>query len=215
MSKEQFVKTYYTHAKKAEKTTGIPVLFALAQSALESGWGKHAPGNMMFGVKASSKRNYGGWEGDKQLLTTTEYSTNPNLSYPVILSGYPIKTESGKYKYRVKTYFRAYPTPYHSFVDWSGLLSTASRYKTAMENRNDPYRFAEEVAKAGYATAPNYATKVKGVMRQIETLVESTGVVLKMENKPVKKAVMPLLFVLLGLGVLVYGITINKEEVDG
>jgi len=83
-----------------------------------------------------------------------------------------------------------------------------------MANRNDPYRFAEEVAKAGYATAPDYATKVKGVMGQIESLVDATGVGLKMEKKFVKKAAMPLLFVLVGLGMFVYGIK-YKEERNG
>lgn len=48
---EHFVLTYYIYAKKAEKRTGIPALFSLAQSALETGWGKIIKRNMLFCIK--------------------------------------------------------------------------------------------------------------------------------------------------------------------
>jgi len=34
--------------------------------------------------------------------------------------------------------------------------------------RSNPYKFAEEVAKAGYATAPNYADSLKKLIKTIE-----------------------------------------------
>lgn len=37
-----------------------------------------------------------------------------------------------------------------------------------MKVKEDPYRFAEEVAKAGYATDPNYASSLKAVIKTIE-----------------------------------------------
>lgn len=172
MTPQSFVDNFYSFAKQAENKTGIPALFALAQSALESGWGKHAPGNMLFGMKTGSGKSFGGWQGEKQLVTTTEYATNPNLKFPKILPGYP-KKEGDKYKYMVKDYFRSYPSPLFSFLDWAGMLAGLSRYKKAMQNRNDPFLFAEEVAKAGYATDPNYAKKVIGVMRQFAPLLKS------------------------------------------
>lgn len=172
--KEQFVITYYPFAKKASEKTGIPVLFALAQSALESGWGKSAKGNMMFGVKKGSGRNYGGWSaGQSQLITTTEYSSSPHSSFPFIYPGYPIQTSSGKWKYRIKDLFRAYPNPFFSFLDWAGLLFKNNRYSGALRYRKDPYRFADEIAQAGYATDPNYASKVKTIMREIEGIIIS------------------------------------------
>ena len=171
MEKTDFISTYYPVAKKAERETGVPALFALAQSALESGWGKHTPRNMMFGMKIGSGRNFGGWDGDRQLITTHEYSSKPNLSYPHIYPGYPIPSTGGKWKYKIKDYFRAYPTPLHAFKDWAGLLTGASRYANATNYTKQPYRFAEEVAAAGYATSPTYAEKVKRVMREIERIL--------------------------------------------
>lgn len=172
MTPQSFVDKFYPFAKQAESKTGIPALFSLAQSALESGWGKHAPGNMLFGIKTGSGKSFGGWQGEKQLIKTAEYSTSPNLKFHQILPGYP-KKEGDKYKYMVKDYFRSYPSPLFSFLDWAGMLAGLSRYAKAMQQRNDPFLFAEEVAKAGYATDPTYAKKVSGVMQQLAPLVKS------------------------------------------
>ena len=208
MGKESFVQKYYKHAKKAERKTGVPVLFALAQSALESGWGKHSPGNMLFGMKLGSGRDYGGWEGDKQLIRTTEYSKKSSLTFPFIFAGYPKRTTSGKWKYKVKAYFRAYPTPFHSFVDWSGLLSKASRYKQAMKSKSDPYQFVEEVARAGYATAPGYANKVKVVMDDIAQIVKAKG----LNKKNPWKIILPVTVLAVGIGLIIYGIVNHKKQ---
>ncbi len=170
--KEKFVIQYYPYAKKASEQSGIPILFALAQSALESGWGKSAKGNMMFGIKKGSGRNYGGWSDRRsQLITTTEYANVSTRKFPYIYPGYPKRTSSGKWKYKIKDTFRAYPTPFHSFMDWAGLLKKNGRYVLALRYTKRPYRFAEEVAKAGYATDPNYAAKVKRLMKEIEHII--------------------------------------------
>lgn len=201
--KEAFVRTFYPPAVKTQKQTGIPALFALAQSALESGWGKHTPGNMLFGMKVGSGQSYGGWTGQEQLLTTTEYATQPTLSFPYIYPGYPTMSSSGKWQYKVKTYFRAYPSPLHSLLDWAGLLTRSSRYQTAMQNRHDPYRFAEEVAKAGYATAPGYADKVKAAMNDIAQIIQNQR--LDQTSSP-WKIVIPLAIALAGTGLIIYGV---------
>mgnify|MGYP002713064455 CR=1 FL=1 len=207
MSKESFVQKYYNHAKKAERKTGVPALFALAQSALESGWGKHSPGNMLFGMKVGSGRNYGGWTGEDQLIPTTEYSSKPGLSFPFIFPGYPIISTAGKWKYKIKDYFRAYPTPLHAFLDWAGLLSGSSRYQHAMRNRGDPYRFADEVATAGYATDPGYAGKVKGVMNEIGHIIKTKGV-----KKNPWKVIIPVAIVAVGTGLIIYGVVQYQKE---
>lgn len=189
MTPEQYVLKYFPYAKKAEKESGVPALFAIAQSALESGWGKKTPGNMLFGVKVGSGKNFGGWKGDKQFLTTTEYSSKSTLKFPYIYPGYPKwDTKKKKYKYKVKDYFRAYPSPYYTFLDWSGLLTKASRYAKAMANKDDPNRFAEEVAKAGYATAPDYAKIVKSVIHKVETIANVHGLMIKVMKKAFSKA---------------------------
>lgn len=56
MTPAAFVDAYVDHAKRSEARTGVPAIFSLAQSALESGWSAAKPGNAMFGIKAG-----GGW----------------------------------------------------------------------------------------------------------------------------------------------------------
>ena len=75
---------------------------------------------------------------------------------------------SGKYKYTVKDWFRKYDTPEECFTDHAQFFFKNKRYAKALLVRSDPYKFAEEVAQAGYATAPNYASKLKGVIKTIE-----------------------------------------------
>ena len=109
----------------------------------------------------------GGWQGGRQLITTTEYGSHPNLTFPYIYPGYPQATPEGTWKYRIKDYFRAYASPTDSFKDWGGLLSGRARYRSAMQQAHDPFAFAEAVARAGYATDPKYAQSIKRMMVQI------------------------------------------------
>lgn len=203
-NKEAFVTRYYPHAQKAAKSSGIPVVFALAQSALESGWGKSITGNMMFGVKKGSGKNYGGWKGDTQLVTTTEYSSSATRYFPFVFPGYPVQASNGKWKYKIKDVFRAYPSPFYSFVDWAGLLFKNKRYQYALQHKKNPYRFAEEVAKSGYATDPAYATKIKRIMKDIEQII-----VLK---KLHKKKISPIPIILMGIGVLIIGVVVFQTK---
>jgi len=177
----------------------------LAQSALESGWGKSAKGNMMFGIKKGSGRNYGGWQGHSQLITTTEYSSVPTQQFPFVYPGYPIQQSNGKWKYRIKDVFRAYPNPFFSFIDWAGLLFKNRRYSYAMRFKKDPYRFAEEVAKAGYATDPNYANKIKRIMKEIEQVIA-----LKKLDKKEKSSVFPM--AIMGISVIVILVAAIKSN---
>lgn len=62
--------------------------------------------------------------------------------------------------------FRAYHNWSDSVADHDRLLSTASRYRTAMSVRNDPDAFAREIHKAGYATNATYADQLIKIMRQ-------------------------------------------------
>ncbi len=45
------------HALAAQALTGVPASVSLAQAALESGWGRHAPGHNFFGIKGIMKNN--------------------------------------------------------------------------------------------------------------------------------------------------------------
>jgi len=85
MTKQAFVDYLYPFAKASEDLTGISAIAQLAQGALESGWFKVAPGNMIFGVKDTD-----GVNGNEQLLITTEYSKSANAKFPNIISVTPV-----------------------------------------------------------------------------------------------------------------------------
>lgn len=168
MTPIEFCKKYYKDAKKSELETKVPTLFTLAQCAVETGWGAHAPGNMMFGIKDTD-----GINGNEQLITTTEYLKNPDAKFPVILSKVldPIKK---LYKYTVKTYFRKYNTPEESFTDHGKFFLKNARYHdNFLKCGNNPYCFADEVAKDGYATGPNYAQTLKLIILKIEPICKN------------------------------------------
>lgn len=162
MTPKEFIKKYKPYALETERKTGISALFILAQSALETGWGQHAPGNMMFGVKASVSTP----AEKRQLVQTTEILATDKAKFPVIIS--IEKRPDGKFKYTVKDWFRRYDSPEESFTDHANLFMKNKRYAKALLVKSDPYKFAEEVAQAGYATEPTYAERLKGVIRTIE-----------------------------------------------
>jgi flagellar protein FlgJ len=164
MAPKQFVEDYLPFAKETEAKTGISAVAILAQAALESGWGKAAPGNMFFGVKDTD-----GMNGNEQLLTTTEYSQRSDLHFPEIISITPVVRFGKKYfKYKVKDYFRKYDSPEESFTGHADFFLKNPRYADALKVRGNTNAFIDAIAKAGYATAPDYAAILKSVARTIE-----------------------------------------------
>jgi flagellum-specific peptidoglycan hydrolase FlgJ len=162
MKAQEFVNKFYPFAKQTQDKTGISAIFILAQAALESAWGNSAPGNMFFGVKDND-----GLNGNEQLLLTTEYIDNPDKKFPAIIS--IVQVGKKLWKYRVRDWFRKYKTPEECFTDHANFFFKYKRYASALNVKQDPYAFAFEVAKAGYATDPNYAGslhKVIGIITQ-------------------------------------------------
>jgi flagellum-specific peptidoglycan hydrolase FlgJ len=161
-SKAAFYAKYHELAEKSEKETGVPALVTLGQAALESGWGKSAPGNMFFGVKAKASDP----PESRQLLKTREVLSRPDVKFPEVIS--VTKRADGKYDYVVRDWFRKYSSAEGSFTDHGKFLRNNSRYKKAFEHSDDPYAFAQAIADAGYATATDYAGTLKKMMRLFE-----------------------------------------------
>ena len=167
MTKKEFVKQYKPFALKSEKKTGISHLFILAQAALESGWGERGVGNNFFGIKVPKNLVSSTPNEKKQLLRTTEVLSSANAVFPKIFS--IKKRTDGKYTYIVLDWFRKYDTPEECFTDHAQFFFRNKRYAKALEVKADPYKFAEEVAKAGYATAPDYANSLKKIIKMLES----------------------------------------------
>jgi flagellar protein FlgJ len=145
--KREFVARLAQHAKAAEQTTGVPAKFILGQAALESGWGKHeitdASGQTtfnLFGVKAT-----GGWKGATVDVTTTEF-----------VSGVARK---------VVAKFRAYASYAEGFADYAKMIAGNPRYAEVLKTaQHGVASFAQGLQKAGYATDPEYASKLTRVI---------------------------------------------------
>jgi flagellum-specific peptidoglycan hydrolase FlgJ len=161
MNCKDFVKKFYPYAKQSEEKTGIRAVAILAQAALETGWGEHAPGNMFFGVK-----DHTGDDSKRQLITTTEFHKTKDVKYPEIISITP--NGNNGFKYKVKDWFRKYETPEESFTAHSELIRDNKRYKAAMAVRHNTYAFLQAIADAGYATDPDYARVVISIAKKIE-----------------------------------------------
>lgn len=167
MTPKEFVKTLLPFAQETEKKTGIRADVILAQAALESGWGRSAPGNMYFGVK-----DFDGLNGNEQLVTTFEYSSKPNLDAkqiglhtitsvkPVVLNGKPF------YKYTGQAYFRKYDSPEGSFTDHAHVFMKP-RYAKAIAVKDDPAAFFKAIQEAGYAQSPLYADSLMKVLKTV------------------------------------------------
>lgn len=168
MTKLDYIAKFYPEALKSQQKTGFSAIANLAQGAVESGWGEVCPGNMLFGVKDTD-----GVNGNEQLLTTTEYSRSANAKFPNII-GLPIPVvRRGQkwFKYKIKDYFRKFDSFEECFTHHTSFFVNNKRYAEAVKVRHDPYKFIDEIAKAGYATDPNYANLLKGIAKDLEKII--------------------------------------------
>ena len=134
-------------AKASKKKYGVPRAVTIAQSMLESGWGRSGlttKYNNYFGIKCGA-------------------TISPYQKGCVALASYEyVKGKKKKYVSR----FRTYSSMEKSFLDHGRLLDYADRYNAAFKYPNDPNKFIRAVHKAGYATDPNYSTLVINLMKK-------------------------------------------------
>ncbi|MFJ4442821.1 flagellar assembly peptidoglycan hydrolase FlgJ [Pseudomonas sp. NPDC089422] len=148
---DEFVATMLPMAEQAAKRIGVDPRYLVAQAALETGWGKSVMRNSdgssshnLFGIKASSN-----WDGDSARAITSEFR-----------DGQFVKETAA---------FRSYDSYQDSFHDLVSLLQSNSRYQDAVKSADNPEQFVRELQKAGYATDPNYASKISQIARQMKS----------------------------------------------
>jgi hypothetical protein len=124
----------------------------VAQAALEIGWGQQeirlADGrnfHNLYGIRAGSN-----WRGPVAEVLTTEY----------------IHGSAQK----VRGQFRANGSYEESFNDYASLISQSPWYAPAMRQLSDPQAYATALQKAGYATAPNYASLLGSMIEKTQRL---------------------------------------------
>jgi flagellar protein FlgJ len=145
-SKDDFVRELWPHAQRAAHELGTRPEALLAQAALETGWGKRmirgADGQNsfnLFGIKADAR-----WQGERVMTETVEF-------------------RDGLMR-RERAPFRAYPSLAESFADYADFLKTNPRYREALKVGADAPAFVHALSQAGYATDPDYSSKINQIM---------------------------------------------------
>lgn len=148
-----FVARLSTPARVVSQQSGIPHQLIVAQAALESGWGQReipaadgSPSYNLFGIKAG-----GSWDGPVTEITTTEF-------------------EQGAAK-KIKAKFRVYGSYVEAMADYVKLLTNNPRY-AGVANARSPEQAAQALQQAGYATDPQYASKLVSVIQQMKNAGE-------------------------------------------
>ncbi|MFP3516689.1 flagellar assembly peptidoglycan hydrolase FlgJ [Pseudomonas sp. SIMBA_077] len=150
-SPDAFVATMLPMAQQAAERIGIDPLYLVAQAALETGWGKSVmrqqngdSSHNLFGIKAT-----GNWQGAQARAITSEFR-----------DGQKVKETAD---------FRSYDSYQDSFHDLVTLLQSNQRYKEVLNAADKPEQFVRELQKAGYATDPEYASKISQIAKQMKT----------------------------------------------
>ena len=170
MSPEDFISTIKGAALACQKEDGIPASFTIAQAALESAWGESLltrSANNLFGIKADAS-----WTGERYRIATTEYVAG--VATPV------------------EAWFRQYANWQESILDHVRFLKGA-RYAGAFKTSSG-VTFGYAIASAGYATDPNYGTKIARVIHTHG--LESLDVIPPIVSTPTQENSMQKLFAL-------------------
>lgn len=127
-------------AVKVQMGYGIPAAAMIAQAALETGWGKYvlSGSNNLFNIKGEGPNGH-------VTVDAWEVVDGKNTSYP--------------------SDFRAYHSYEESFADYADMISSMERYAPAMAAKNDPEEYIRRIAAGGYATDPDYSSKIISTMR--------------------------------------------------
>jgi flagellar protein FlgJ len=150
-SADEFVATMLPMAQQAAERIGVDPRYLVAQAALETGWGKSVmrqqdgtSSHNLFGIKAGSS-----WKGAQARAITSEFR-----------DGEMVKETAE---------FRSYDSYQDSFHDLVTLLQSNNRYQEVLKSADNPEQFVRELQKAGYATDPDYASKISQIARQMKS----------------------------------------------
>jgi hypothetical protein len=147
-SGEDFINTVGSAAQSSRKTNGVPASVTVAQAILESDWGRSRlsrQGNNLFGIKA-----LGSVTGPAGVITLATWE------------------HVGGGDVIVQAPFKAYYTLEQSIDDHGTFFTRNRRYANALAVANDAQAFARAIQDAGYATDPNYASKLIGLMNRYD-----------------------------------------------
>lgn len=161
----RFIQKLLPYAQKAADKLGVDKHLLVAQSALETGWGRYVladqkgqPSNNLFNIKAH------GDDPSRVQHATLEFR-----------NGLMCKESAA---------FRVYDSLEHSFNDYVDFVQGNQRYDAAINAKSED-EYIRELHQAGYATDPDYAEKVLQVYSAVKRLVKDIDLTpVPKENTP-------------------------------
>jgi flagellar protein FlgJ len=153
---ESFVRALAEPARRIGERLGVHPMALIAQAALETGWGKHLI------------------QGDRE-------QTNFNLFGIKARGGQAsVSAETSEFRdgamRREQAQFRWFDSLEEAFEGYAELIGDNPRYQGALAQGADPEAYARELQRAGYATDPNYADKLIGILRRPGLAASLSGV---------------------------------------
>lgn len=148
-SPAEFIEYAVLPAQEGMAEYNVPASVSLAQAIVESNWAQSeltVKGLNYFGIKCTGQSPYATGCLERP---TQECDAEGRCAQTVAA-------------------FRTYSSAEDSFRDHGHFLTTNPRYEDAFDHVDDPDRFAQEIAEAGYATDPDYADKLIELMQQYD-----------------------------------------------
>jgi len=154
-----YIEQYKTIVVNEMSRVGIPASIKMAQAILESGSGRSTlarQSNNHFGIKCGSQ-----WTGKEVYRHDDDYKNG----------------------LLVRSCFRAYDDPAESFMAHSDFLTDNRRYAFLFDLDIYDYKgWAKGLRQAGYATDPNYPTKLIDLIEKYELYLLDLGI--EIEEEP-------------------------------
>jgi len=144
----EFIREVSPYMDEAAEQLGVEPEWLMAQSALETGWGRAVLADQrgssfnLFNIKAGQS-----WSGPTVSVSSLEYNNGT------------ITSEQSK--------FRRYESLGESVQDYVDFVKNSPRYASALDAVEDGEAYIRELQKSGYATDPSYADKVLSVQQRI------------------------------------------------
>ncbi|HEX7912140.1 MAG TPA: glucosaminidase domain-containing protein [Paraburkholderia sp.] len=135
---QAFIDAHLAAAQEIQRKYRVPAGLVIAQSALESNWGRSVVGNAYFGVKGRAPG------GNSTTFTTHE-----------VINGQSIQINDA---------FRAYASYDDAAEDYAKMLRNNPRFRSCFLYASSS-RFAIQLANNGYATDPGYSAKLNAIIR--------------------------------------------------